>query len=320
MKQLLCITALLLALTAHAQDTPCDMEQFQQLIENGQISQAKNLLEDCRKIAPDTGFVHFGDGMVAMAAKDSEAAADAFEQAVNREPTNALYHLWLGRAYGEQAGNVNVFKQAILAGKIRQSFETAVYLDPDNADARFDLMMYYLMAPGIAGGSDEKAEELARWLEQNDPVRGCEARFIMASKAEEYEKAADICRQAMKMDPDNPEWAIRAGAILIHTENYTKARSLLKNALDRFPDNTQIRYQLGKVLLTLKTELDTAAACFRTCADSAGDTEMKSWSNYRLGEVYEALNRPSDAIDAYRQALKLNAELKEAKKALKRLS
>lgn len=308
MKRLLCISALLLALAANAQDTPYDMEQFQLLIENG------------RKDTPEAGFIHFGDGMLAMAADDPGTAAEAFERAVNREPKNASYHLWLGRAYGEQAGRVNMFKQAILAGKIRQSFETAVHLDPDNADARFDLMMYYLMAPGIAGGSDEKAEELARWLEERDPVKGCEARFIMAGKEEEFEKARDICRHAMELDPENPEWAVRAGAILMHTEQFAEARIHWQSALERFPDNIQIRYQLGKVLLTLKTDLETAATCFRACAESADGTEMGSWSNYRLGQVYEALSRPADAKTAYRQALKLDTDLKEAKKALKRLS
>src|SRR6185437_7096796 len=62
----------------------------------------------------------------------SDEAIDHASKAVELAPNNALYHLWLGRAYGQKAEKVNVFRQAGLAGKVRGEFEKAVALDGGN--------------------------------------------------------------------------------------------------------------------------------------------------------------------------------------------
>ena len=69
------------------------------------------------------------------------------ERAVNLEPQNASYHLWLGREYGRKAGDSNPLSAASLARKARNEFERAVQLDPANVPARVDLAQYYTEAP-----------------------------------------------------------------------------------------------------------------------------------------------------------------------------
>ncbi|TAG50331.1 MAG: hypothetical protein EAZ30_01160 [Betaproteobacteria bacterium] len=46
-------------------------------------------------------------------------------------------------------------------GRIKNYFVRAHELDPKSFEARRDLMQFFLQAPGIGGGSESKARELA---------------------------------------------------------------------------------------------------------------------------------------------------------------
>ena len=58
------------------------------------------------------------------------------ERARDLDPNNSLYHLWLGRAYGEKADHAGFLSGASLAKKVRVEFERAVELDPKSWAAR----------------------------------------------------------------------------------------------------------------------------------------------------------------------------------------
>jgi tetratricopeptide (TPR) repeat protein len=71
--------------------------------------------------------------------------------AVQAEPANCLFHLWLGRAYGHKASHVAFFRAMGLAGNVRDQFERARSLCPEKLEVRFDLLDFYFQAPGIVG-------------------------------------------------------------------------------------------------------------------------------------------------------------------------
>src|SRR6476660_3394121 len=96
-------------------------------------------------------------GKAAMLRNDAEAAAALFEKAVAQNPKSAEAHYLLGTAYGSQAETAGIFGQASLAGKTKDEFEKAVELDLNLLDARFGLIQFYTFAPGIMGGSYDKA-------------------------------------------------------------------------------------------------------------------------------------------------------------------
>src|ERR1700674_2638197 len=102
---------------------------------------------------------------------DWDKGISACEKAVSLDSENAQYNLWLGRIYGEKADHVGFWSAAGLAKKVRNEFETAVRLNPDNADARTDLAEFYLEAPGIVGGGRDKAEAQAQKLASIDPIK-----------------------------------------------------------------------------------------------------------------------------------------------------
>src|SRR5260221_11703612 len=88
---------------------------------------------------------------------DWDRAESSCRKAASLEPDNSRFHLWLGRVYGEKADRANFLAAAGLAGKVRGEFERAVQLNPKDVDARLDLAEFYLAAPGIVGGGEDKA-------------------------------------------------------------------------------------------------------------------------------------------------------------------
>jgi tetratricopeptide (TPR) repeat protein len=137
-----------------------------QLFERGQLSEAQQFFEHFVVAQPNDPLGAFYLGRIAFEEQHYDRAIEWFEKAVEQESANSDYHLWLGRAYGQQALRSNILIQPFLAKKVKAHFEQAVALNPDNLAARADLQEYYEKAPGFLGGSPEKArqqaEEIAR--------------------------------------------------------------------------------------------------------------------------------------------------------------
>ena len=99
------------------------------------------------------------------------------------EQCNADYHMWLGRAYGRHVEQMSMFRKlrnVPLVKRARTHFEKAVGCDPTHVAAHWDLMRYYMEAPGFVGGSRKKAEEQAAIITRLDPAEGQKARQFIA--------------------------------------------------------------------------------------------------------------------------------------------
>ena len=104
------------------------------------------------------------EASAAYDAENYEQAILLLEKAVETEPKCAECAHQLGRAYGRLAENTNWVSAIGLAKKSRVAFESAVELDPFNAQALEDLIRFYREAPKFLGGDDEKADGLERRL------------------------------------------------------------------------------------------------------------------------------------------------------------
>src|SRR5260370_36318266 len=107
----------------------------QDLLATGSVDQALQTLEQQIRTAPNAETynllcrAHFELGVW-------DAGISACEKATALEPNNGLYHLWLGRTYGEKADRAGFLKAAGPAGEKRTGFTTAVPLSPCTWEAR----------------------------------------------------------------------------------------------------------------------------------------------------------------------------------------
>ena len=127
-----------------------------------------------------------------FALEDWDRAESSCRKAVSLDPGNSRFHLWLGRVLGEKADRANPFAAAVLAGKVREEFERAVQLNPGDVDARLSLAEFYLEAPGIVGGGEQKAREQAQSIATMDSGR---EHWVYARIAERKKDAATAERE-----------------------------------------------------------------------------------------------------------------------------
>ena len=179
----ICIWFSCIADISYANDTPVSGKQ---LFETRQFDAARQFFEFLVATSPTNAIGFFYLGRIAFEEKHYQQAVERFEQAVLLDHTNSNYHLWLGRAYGYLARESSILWQLPRALKVKEHFEKAVDLDPDNLDARADLMEYYLKAPRLLGGGKEKAEQQAHEISERDLQEGMRAwRMITAEEAHE---------------------------------------------------------------------------------------------------------------------------------------
>lgn len=128
-------------------------------------------------------------------------AAIECQQAVNLDPQDSMYSMWLGRALGEKADSAPFWQAYTLAKRALAAFERSVELDPRNAEALADLGEFYDSAPGVVGGGQAKAADVAARLDRIDSARAHELRAGIAQGNHDYIAAERELRQAVATSP-----------------------------------------------------------------------------------------------------------------------
>src|SRR6476469_10226032 len=118
----------------------------------------------------------------AMSRGDSDAAIDILEKAAAQSPKSADAHYTLGTAYAARVQAGGILAAAKYASRIKEEWLTTSTLDPKHVDARFGLVQVYAGAPGVMGGSFEKAFEQAKEIKAIDPVVGHRAYAFVYSQ------------------------------------------------------------------------------------------------------------------------------------------
>jgi Flp pilus assembly protein TadD len=181
------LLAVLCAIHAWASDNPKDVPQLVSAdLTAGRADDAITRLNLSLTANPGDAEAH---NLLCRVYYQEERWDDAIrecETAVRLMPQNSGYHLWLGRAYGEKANAIHDIKAYPLAKKVRREFERAVELDNGNIDALSDLGEFYTAAPGIVGGSEKKARDVAQALEQYQPADAYELEGRLAEKQKKY--------------------------------------------------------------------------------------------------------------------------------------
>ena len=138
-------------------------------------------------------------------------AVAACEKAVALDDSSSNNHLWYGRALGEKADRSSFIKAYGLAKRVKAEFETAVALDPLNAEALSDLGEYYTEAPAIVGGGKDKAAVVASKLDDVDRARAEELRGRIAASNKERAAAEQHFREAIAAAPRSANyWMVLA--------------------------------------------------------------------------------------------------------------
>ena len=271
--------------------------------------------------SPDPALAELRQLMVENRIND---AVKAGEQAVEAFPDDARLWVWLGRAYGRRALEANLLSRAGWAGKTRDAWEKAVALDPNNMDARFDLMQYYLQAPGMLGGGVDKAKAQAEAVALLNPAYGQIARGVVAMSEKDKAAAEAAWRDAIKLAPTDPRARNAWSGFLSREQRWEELLAFWNEQAAAYPDDAMVQFQLGRASAVSGQKLEEGLAALDRFESMENrpheDLLAKGAPEWRRGNLLEKLGRTDDALAAYQAAVAANPNLPDAKKDLERLS
>ena len=243
------------------------------------------------------------------------------ERAVKLAPDSSYYHLWYGRALGMKLSQGSGLGGLFRAKKVKGEFQRAVELDPTNYEAKFNLMQYLLQAPGIVGGNKDEAFRMAEALKEIKPALGHFAKALCHQVREEYAKADWEFRAATAYDSTNTEFAFNYFYFLLDREDFSRAEVVIEEIEQTNSDDPNILYQRGKLHLFSGKDLEKGRDCFRKYLEREPlpNSPSQAAAHWRMGMIYEKMEKPDSARVEYRICLELEPDYKEAKKALKKL-
>jgi tetratricopeptide (TPR) repeat protein len=250
-----------------------------------------------------------------------DRAIAACEKAVSLDPNNSEFHLWLGRTYGEKADSVSFFSAAGLAKKVRNEFEKAVALDPKNWAARTDLAEFYLEAPGIVGGGQDKARAQADALDSLNPAKAHWVRARLAEKNKDNATAEKEYRAAIESSQGGANAWLNLAGFYRKTGRFDDMHYALKHAAAAPMDQPEVLVDAASTLLRANRDLPFATQLLRRyLASNTVEQAPPFKAHYMLGNILEKQGDRRGAAQEYQIALAMAKDFGRAREALDRVS
>ncbi len=316
------VLALLLSLGAAAEVAQPDtlFARAGRALGSGDVDVAEGLYKAMLDIDGGDHRALNGMATIGLVRGDADFAIDYARKAVKRDRRNSDYHLTLAYGYGTRIMQGG-FSSMFYVGKFKKECETAVDLDPSNIDAHMGLLQYYAMAPGLMGGSPEKAAETAGTISGLDEFMGHIADAFLAETAEDAAGTEVAYVAAAKVDTTNPDGWGALGMYYMRSEQYEKAVPVGKRIFRLAPDAWESPYQLGKAYLMLGEDLDEAEQWFRIAidliaAEKRPDEHRLASAHWRIGMIEERRGDLEAARSSWETALTIEAEHEEARAAI----
>ncbi len=295
------------------------VEKAIKLIEAKNAPEAKKILGGIKKSDKEYAAAQFWLGRISYDEKKYEHVESFFEEAIEANDKQAEYHNWYGNTLGTMASDANIFKQGMLAPKVKSAWEKAVALKSDYIEPRQSLIQYYLNAPAIAGGSVDKAKEMANEIMKLKPAEGHLQLGNIYYKEKNYTAAEKEFIMMAKLDP-----AYQGGLAnyYLNQKQFSKAFDLFEESLKKNPDDMLAIYQLGKTSAISGERLDRGEACLKKYLiyQPKRNEPSHAGAQMRLGQIAEKKGNKAEAKKLFTEALKGDASLKEAKEGLERVS
>jgi tetratricopeptide (TPR) repeat protein len=326
-----------------------------ELIERGKWRQAKALVEPRLAANANDAEALWMMARIRVAYGDDKGALELAEKAVALDPNDARFHEALSLVLGQKAQNAGPVSQMRLAGKFKKEADRAVALDPRRYEAQNALLMFFLKAPGIAGGSKEKARAKADEILALDPVEGQLAHATLALEMKDTTAALDRYRKAVAAGPNSYDarislargltfgdktlteaethavearridpgrtgaWSLLAG-LYAHARRWPELDALLVQAREALGHRT-VEYSAARQMVVDRSDAQRAEKLLREylAVEPEPGAPKKAHAHWRLGLALEQQNRGGEAVAELEAALKLDPELDPAKKDLKRM-
>ena len=295
-----------------------------------QVPQATALYEQARfedvkrLLAPHTDDPDalFLLGKIALLQEDDERATSILEKVVQARPNNADVQYWFGLANRSVMMHSSFFKQPFLASKMRQALERAVQIDPNHYEARLALIDYYIFAPAIAGGGEEKAIAQAAEVSKRDKLMGHRAYARMYVRQKKLDLARKELLDAVREQPSSAAAHAALGTLYgANDKNFPAAFAELESAIKLDPNYMPAWFRVGQGAALSGTNLPRGEEALKKyLAYRPKENEpglVATW--FYLGSICEKSGRKPEARAAFATALAIDPNWKDLQEAAKRV-
>ncbi len=242
--------AVVFVLTVQATD---NCNKVEQLIHQHQYTKAENVLSECKS----TEQQYYYRSLISFLRGDFDQAIAIARDGLKVAKNKSRFYEWLGDIYSVKAQKSNFFSAIGFVGKIKENWKKAVALDSTNVTVREKLYMFYLMAPGLAGGDPDQALKLAKEVEQRNPMLAglLKTRYFLKNK--QTAKTEEIFNSLLKDYPDSVRVLQEAAWYYARQNEFARSRDLLKRAIKLRPEESDLYVALGR--LYFKNEMPDSA-------------------------------------------------------------
>lgn len=312
--RLLFLLAIGLALTSVA--ARADTAEAEASLKRGRVDEAAAMLKQILKKDPHLAYAHQLLCRVYYAEDRADAAVTECERSVSDDPSRSDTEVWLGRAYGMKASQINMLSAFVVARKVAASFERAVELDPSNVQAMSDLGQFYAAAPAIVGGGLDKAQALAPRLIALSPAKGHRLLGMIAQKKKDAATAEAEFKEAAAVGKSPDAW-VDLAQYYQQQGQVDKAVAALEASVqvNRTKNNSLV--DVASILTDLHRRPDLAEKALRDyLASPARTDEAPAFKvHLQLGDILKKRGDTDGAKREYASALALASSFGPARKA-----
>jgi tetratricopeptide (TPR) repeat protein len=284
---------------------------------HGRVEEATNLLRQAIAADASDGRAHLLLCRTEYAQDRADAAVTECEKAASAMPNDSDAQMWLGRALGMKASTANPLAAFGIARRVRSAFEKAVQLDPANVYAASDLGQYYIAAPAIVGGGDDKLLRLAARLKTHSPARYHRLLALLSQKNKDFEKAEAEFKLAVAAGK-SPE-AYTDLALFYQQQNRPdEAAAAGALALEADRSRSTVEFDVASILIAAKRSPEVAERAMRNYLSSPNQSDEAPVFkvHLELGKLLASRGNRAGAKAEYAAAVALAPNYEPARKAL----
>ncbi|MCX8005926.1 MAG: hypothetical protein N2688_13395, partial [Burkholderiaceae bacterium] len=219
----------------------------------------------------------------------------------------------LGLLLADQAQRKGMLAGLRLAAPIREALAQAVAADPLFFAARETLMMFYVIAPSVAGGGRDKAVRLAAEIETRAPAQAQALRIRLALADKRWDEAERMLAQAQAgKDGDLRESLLQSWQLLAYhylrdegAVDLPRSAALFERIARDYPERAEGPYGLGRVR-SEQGRQEEAVALFDKSRTLKGQRQLPI--DYRIGQAWQAQGDRARAKGAYERFIATQAD------------
>jgi tetratricopeptide (TPR) repeat protein len=237
-----------------------------------------------------------------------------------------------------------MLQQLFLARRFRKEIDVAIMLDPRDTQALHDLIEFYLLAPGVVGGDQRKAVEIADRIAQIDLADSFLAKariaafnkqpaatevalrqataarppsyralitlaqFFLSPEHVNQETAETAAQQALLLDRSRVDAYAVLAEVYADRQNWSALDGILAEAGKEVSDDLAPHYRAAERLLDRRHDPGIAERYLRTYLgqEAEGNEPGLAEAHWRLGQALHSEGRDNAAIDEWRESLRLD--------------